>query len=134
MKNSERGQAEVGCLIAGIIVFVVLMVIMILVGGNFRTEVSFSPVVATNRSSEISFEENLTARHWIGGLVKGKQPDLQLVLGKYLKADNQVSHISIVTRHTFMNYLVTLVTLGIYSPMSVTIQGKISATDISNSR
>jgi|SRR5271157_3464070 len=75
--------------------------------------------------NETSFEETITARHWLGGLVQGPQPNLQSELAKYVREGETVTQLTIVTRHTVTDFIVTIVTIGIYSPVTVDIRGKV---------
>jgi len=58
--------------------------------------------------------------------VKGKQPDVQGAMAKYIEQGKQISQIKIQTRHTFVNSLLTGITIGIYSPVKINVFIKIT--------
>jgi len=129
MKSNRKGQADVqvaGCVFQ-IIVVVVAIVILALVGGSFRTQVTY-PLRPAAQGRTVQFSETLTSRHWLGGLIKGEQPDLRQALAKYTAGGDEVGEISVDTRHTFGNCVVSLITLGIYCPVTVTVSGKVVAS------
>lgn len=137
MDRRQRGETETQAItcFTWVIVLVVHVIITIVVGGLFRTDVTF-PHTAKLTGKAVPFEENLTARHWIGGLAKGKQPDLNTALSKYMRAGEEVSELTVTTRHTIVDNILAVVTLGIYTPVTVTVKGtlvspeKKSAADI----
>lgn len=114
-----------GC-VGAVIGVILAIVLLIVTGGTFRTEVTYTPQGLSEQGIQTSFKENLTARHWLGGLVKGKQPDLQGSLLQHLGQDKQISQIKIVTRHSFTDILLMVVTLFIYCPQTVTVEGTIN--------
>jgi len=120
MDDSVKGCFGIASLIA--------LVVVLLVGGLWRTEVTYIPEAAGNFGTQVPFEEDLTARHFLGGLVQGSQPDLKPVLAKYVRPGEQLTELTVVTRHTFVNNLLTGVTLFIYSPVTVTVRGKVGRT------
>jgi len=117
----EKWQAGCGCLTT-IIGFVVLYWI----GGVWRTEVTYSPNVSGTIGETVTFEEKLNARHWLVGFVKGKQPDLQEAVSKHLTDGKQLTRLTIFSRHTLVDNILTVVTLGIYTPVTVTVKGEVS--------
>jgi hypothetical protein len=108
------------------IVGLILLVIVAIVGGTHRTEITFVPSDVAAAGPQTEFKESLNSNHWVFGLVKGRQPDLQAALGKYLRAGDQVTKLTIVTRHTWLNFLLTGVTMGIYCPQSIVVKGTIA--------
>ena len=116
MDNATKTAAWIGMLIG--------LVIILLAGGVWRTELTFTPG-SNSVGTQVPFEENLTANHFLGGLVQGGQPDLNQVLAKHVGQGEQVTGLTIITRHTLVNCLLTGVTLFIYSPVTVTIRGKV---------
>ena len=126
VRTKESGQAEarvVGC-VFWFIFFVVFVIVAIAVGGTWRTRVSLPPGT-TLKGRSVPFKENLNARHWLMGLIKGKQPDLQTALSKHMRKGDVMGEISITTRHTIVDHLLTGITLGIYSPVTVTVEGNV---------
>jgi hypothetical protein len=121
-----RGDGEiqaVGCIV-WVVALAVIMVITAIVGGTWRTDVTFTPAV-TVTGKVVPFQEEFTANHWLAGLMQGEQPDLKVRMAKYLQPNDQVGTITINTKHTMTNTLVSLVTLGIYLPVTVTVKGEI---------
>jgi hypothetical protein len=116
---------QAGC-VGAIIGLIIGLVIMIFTGGSFRTEVTFTPQSVSELAVQTSFKEDFTARHWVGGLIKGQQPDLQGYLAKYLGPGKQISRIKIVTRHSVTDLLLMGITLLIYCPQTVTVEGTIN--------
>ena len=122
-KAGERGQGEVVVVwIIGILLAVVLQIVL---GGLWRTEVTYTPVLTERIVGEVPFEETFTARHWLGGLIKGEQPDLKPRLSKYLRDKERVTELTVRVRHSFVDNLLTIVTLVIYTPVTVDVKGKI---------
>jgi hypothetical protein len=108
------------------LVSIALIIVVLVVGGVWRTEVVYTPPGSANLGNQVPFEEDATARHYLAGFIKGKQPDLKQILAKYVREDEQVAELSITTRHTFLDNLLMGVTLFIYSPVTVTIRGKVA--------
>ena len=108
------------------IVGLVLMIIMAIVGGVQRTEVTYTPPDVSVAGNQTDFKEILNASHWVLGLIKGRQPDLDKAIAKYLRPGEQITKLTIITRHTWINYLVAGVTAGIYCPQSVIIKGSVA--------
>jgi len=104
-----------------------ILIVTIAVGGMFRTEVAYprSALPAVEVTKAASFEEDLTARHWVLGLVKGRQADLDGRLAKYVRHGEAVTGLTIVTRHTWVDNLIAGATFGIYCPATVTVKGMV---------
>lgn len=66
-----------------------VLALILWVGGTTRTEGTYIPPNLKIGRAQITFEEKLNTRHWLGGLIKGKQPDLQVALGKHLQEGGQ---------------------------------------------
>ena len=116
----EQKSAGCGCLI-GLILVVVLMVTT---GGQWRTDVTLTPPLSgANVTNVVDFEEELNAKHWVGGFVKGDQPDVQAAVNKHVGEGKQLTKLTVQTRHSGLDYLVTAVTVGIYCPVTVTVKG-----------
>lgn len=122
-KQGQRGEA--GVLVVSAIFAIGMVVMVILLGGTWRTEVTFPLVDSVPKGAEISFEEHLTARHWVFGLVQGEQPDVKQSLAKFARSGERVTSITLQTRHTFVDILLTGLTWGIYAPVTMTVRGKI---------
>jgi hypothetical protein len=119
---SEDFAGAFGCIGVFCLIFVVLLLAL---GGVWRTEVTFAPAAVAGSANSVPFEETLTARHYLDGLIQGAQPDLKQALAKYVRSGEQVTELTITTKHTFTDCLVTGVTLGIYAPITVTIRGTV---------
>lgn len=119
----DENLQTIGCVWG--IVFIVFLVVMIFTGGIYRTEVTYTFLSGGDVTSHTTFEENFTARHWLAGLVKGKQPDLQEALAKYVRQGEQIAQLTVITKHTVVTFLLSGITLGIYCPQTVTVRGTI---------
>ena len=125
MRKQRRGQTEVvavfGCIV--LILMITATVLIIVLGGLWRTEVSYSfPTTVTGKT--VPFEEDLTSHHYLFALVRGGQVNLNQVLGKYVTGGAQIKELTIMTRHTFVNSLLTGITVWIYCPVTVTVRGE----------
>ncbi len=118
-------EEKAGCI--GQVIGVVIAAVLILwVGGLWRTEVTYVPSHLKAGSTQISFEEKLNARHWAAGFIKGKQPDLQEALSKHLQEGGEITRLTIMTKYSWADMLLTAVTFGIYTPYTVIVKGTIS--------
>jgi hypothetical protein len=116
-------QSVFGCLgIGGLIILIVILI----VGGSFRAEVTYVPPNLAASGDQTAFRENFKSHHWLCGLIKGKQPDIQKATEKFVRAGEQITKLTIITKHTIVDYLLTGITLTIYSPMTVTVKGSIA--------
>ena len=107
------------------IMAIIYLIAVFVVGGSSRTGVVFvAPGVATEATA-VSFEETLTARHWLAGLIQGTQPDLNAALAKHLRDGEQVRRLTVSTRTTGGNMLAAGFTLGIYCPQTVLVRGEV---------
>ena len=118
----ESAQYGCGCLIG----LVLTAVLFYFIGGTWRTEVTYTPPGVANVSTTSSFKEDLNARHWLVGMVKGEQPDIQKVISKHLSEGKKLTRLTIVTKHTFVDSILVIVTLGIYAPVTVTVEGTVA--------
>jgi hypothetical protein len=116
-----------GCLVQ-LLGLIIGSVILYAVGGSFRTDVKIT-TGATGQGGAATFEESFTARHWLGGLIKGEQPDLQAVVARHVGGGKQLGELDVDFRHSFGNCMVTLFTIGIYSPTTVTVRGSVVTTE-----
>jgi hypothetical protein len=115
--------------VAKFLIGIFVLIIAIFTNGVIRTEVPL-PIELTNDqvvnpSLSVPFSEEMTARHWLFGLVQGEQPDLKLELNKYIRQGDRVTEMTVWTRRTVIDLLLTGITLGIYTPVTVTIEGAI---------
>jgi hypothetical protein len=101
----------------------------LLTGGTFRTEVTYQPPTLGELAGEVPFEQTITVRHWLGGLVQGDAVDLDHHLGRLLRDGEQITGISVETRHTVSDLLVSGLTLGIYTPETVIVRGRTSRVE-----
>ncbi len=118
--------------LGGFAVFgIIALVITIVVGGVFRTEVTYVPdgVQATDT---VEFKDTATARHFLGGLIKGGQPDLQKILSKYKREGEQVTRLTIITKHTWLDNFIMVVTFFIYCPETVVVKGAMAKVPVTS--
>ncbi|MCB9285389.1 MAG: hypothetical protein H6563_15090 [Lewinellaceae bacterium] len=113
-----------GCF-ASIFGLIIVIIIAAFTGGTYRTEVTIPLNSDPKLTYEDTFKEKFTANSWIGGLVKGEQPDLKNMLSKYRKNGNEVSEITIKTRFSALNLVLNFVTGFIYCPKTIIIEGTI---------
>jgi len=118
--QTKRVQT-IGCIWVAFAVAV--FIATIIVGGNFRTEVTFTSPGVSDVSNPIPFEEKLRANHWLFALIKGSQPDFQSFVDKYALEGKRITQLTIITKHNWLNYLIMGVTIGIYCPMKVIVKG-----------
>jgi hypothetical protein len=112
---------------------VVVLVVAIFTDGITRTAVEVPQAPRIDRSvvpmhvpgATVPFREELTARHWVVGLIQGEQPDFGKHLRKYIRPGDRIARIGVMTRRTAVDLLLSLVTLGIYVPVTVTVEGEI---------
>lgn len=117
--ENQAAASALGCFI----MLVIIGVLTIVLGGVWRTEVAWSvPQPAGVEGKDVTLEQSTGASHWLVGLVKGKQPDVKDLLGKLMQPGDQVKEVSVVTRHSWTDNLVTGVTLGIYAPVTVDVK------------
>ncbi len=113
----------------GCITFVILMVIGYVIigaiGGTIKTEVTVNPTFTPQYAETTTFEESMTSHHFLYGLVTGNQPDTSEVLDKYLDSGDKLAELTVTTKFTWLNLLISTVTLGIYIPTTVDIKGTI---------
>ena len=83
--------------------------------------VSMTPAAGTAASD--TFNVTMRAVHIFWGLAPVKEPALQPVLAGQLGTGGSVADLSIRTRKTLMDVLVTAFTLGFISPTTVTFRG-----------
>lgn len=121
LRTGQSGQAIVG--LFAVVVVAGAIALVVVLGGYWRTQVTFSPVLTGKVAGGTPFKETLTARHWLGGLVKGKQPDVDMALRKHLASGGRIESITIVTRHSLVDMLVTGITILIYTPVTIDISG-----------
>ena len=115
-------ENAVGCVTGGII-GAILLVISIIIGGQWRTEVTLVQEEVPAGTAQVVFKDNVTAKHFLAGLVKGKQPDLQTFVSKYVRDNDKLTKLTVTTRHTWIDNILTGVTMLIYCPVTVTIEG-----------
>jgi hypothetical protein len=127
MQTQLRGQADSSAVgVTGCLVWIVWLVFVIVLGGTLRSQIVCPlPVTKVAHGQEVLFKETLNARHWVLGLVRGQQPDVRRVLDKNLQDRDQLIELTVATRMTIVDALLAGVTLGIYTPQTVDISGKI---------
>ena len=107
------------------VMIIIGMIVMAIIGGSYRTEIKYAPSIPGKVVNVVPFEESLDANHWLGGMVKGEQADLQGAIDKHLGKGKCLVSLEVVTKHRAMNWLVTVFTLAIYSPVTVEVKGTV---------
>jgi hypothetical protein len=125
MDEQTRGAIGCGWAILG----VAFLVAASFTGGTFRTEVTYQPPKFGAVSGEVPFEETFTVRHWLGGLIRGETVDLDRKLERWIRDGEQVTHLVVETRLSVPNLLAKGFTLGIYTPETVLVRGRVSRDD-----
>ncbi len=111
-----------GCIMQ-LLVFIGLLVALAVIGGSWRTEVIYRPPTKASSSDLTPFEEVWTANHFLGGVIRGEHKDLGPVLAKYIRPGEELTELSVTTKLTIGNVLLSMVTLGIYTPNTVEVRG-----------
>ena len=125
MDDNQKGCAAL--FVAAI--WIGVLVAMLVLGGNWRTDLAYSPAGggADRFQNVVEFTEKLNAPHWLVGLVQGKDPGVQEAIEKHLGEGKALTRLVVTTRHSFVDNVLTLVTLGIYTPTTVTIRGAVGS-------
>lgn len=114
--------------------FIGLMVLVasVFTGGLIRTEVripdsrqSGPSAPTTQRPAAVAFREELKAQHWIAGLVQGDQPDIDAALRKYVRPGEKFAMLTIGTRRTAGDVVLSMLTLQVYVPVTVVVEGEV---------
>ena len=125
-------DAKAGCAALFLAILVIgLGIAQLVLGGLWRTEFTYAPAGvggADTAANVVEFTEKLNAPHWVWGLVQGKDPDIQQAVDKHLGEGKRLTRLVAITRHTFVDNLLMVGTLGIYSPTTVTIRGAVGTT------
>lgn len=116
--QQKQGFAGCGC-------FLIILVLIAVTGGAWRTEVVYTPPVPGTVTEQVQFSEDLNARHWVLGFIQGEQPDLQQAIKKHISEGAQLLQMSVTTKHTFVDTLLAGVTIGIYCPLTVNVRGTV---------
>ena len=128
----EGTQTALGCVWG--LICIVFLVVVIFTGGTFRTAVTFEVPRVVEGAEEVPFEETFSARHWLGGVIRGEQVDLEAWLDGAVRDGEQVARLTVETKHTVTDLLLMGVTLGIYAPETVVVRGTIYRGEIAASR
>ena len=117
--QQKQGFAGCGC-------FIIILILIAVTGGEWRTEmVYYTPLVPGTVSEQVQFSEDLNAKHWVLGFVQGEQPNLQQAIKKHVAEGTQLLQMTITTKHTFVDTLLTGITIGIYTPLTVNVRGTV---------
>lgn len=111
---------------------IIVLVAAIFTNGLMRTEVripdsrqSWSGAPMHQRSAAVAFREELKAQHWIAGLVQGDQPDIDGALRKYVRPGEQFARLTVGTRRTAGDVVLSILTLQVYVPVTVVVEGEV---------
>lgn len=109
-----------GCFITGIILALICIGIF---GGSFRTDViNYVPHNMETVEADTTINMDFTSKHFLGGIIKGKQANPQWYISRIEEEGYQLSKIEVGTKHTLGNVLLTFVTASIYSPLKVEVK------------
>jgi hypothetical protein len=119
MIMNEYNKGMVGCFW---VFAIVLFVVNIILGGSFRTDVvSYVANEKDTAKSDTTIQMDFTSNHFLMGLIKGKQPNIQWYITRIEEQNFKLKKLDIKTRHNVVNLLYTGITLTIYSPLEVTV-------------
>lgn len=116
--QQKQGFMGCGCLL-------VLLVLIAITGGAWQTEVVYTPPVPGTVVEQVQFSEELNARHWVFGIFQGQQPDVQQAVKRHVVEGSQLLQMTVVTKHTIKDMLLSGVTIGIYCPVTVNVRGTV---------
>jgi hypothetical protein len=123
---SSENRTAIGCGCTVVLLLITSLVFQIALGGLWRTEFTWNPpapAAAASQGAQVPFEVKLNAHHWLLGLVKGEQPNTQQAISGHVRPGDQLKELKVVFRHSFVDNLLAGVTLGIYTPVTVEVQG-----------
>ena len=113
--------AQLGCsAVAGLVVLGAALFL----GGFYRTEVIYS-AAAGDVPAQAAFHDSLTVRHWLGGLKQSAPVDLRDVIKNHSREGEKVTSLTVLYKHSVGNVLMTAITLGIYSPVTLEVTGTV---------
>ena len=88
-------------------------------GGVFRTNVAINSL---RNGGEITyFKEEISAKHWLGGLLGEDPKDLSQILAKY--GNVTMADAVMTTKITWVDGLCAMFTFCIYTPNTIVIEG-----------
>ncbi|MFA5014162.1 MAG: hypothetical protein WC549_01285 [Actinomycetota bacterium] len=115
---------KLGC-ISMLIFLAIGLLILGLVGGSYRTNIVIDFNHDTDKVDEITFKEEIRVNHFLYGLTKGDTIELEDYLSKNSLSWEEISQLKIITKYSWLNALITMVTLGIYCPNTVLLEGTV---------
>jgi hypothetical protein len=73
------------------------------------------------------FSESRHAHFLIEGLISVGQPDLKQLFTDEISVNNgkAITNLSLTTTHSFIDLIVGIITVGIYTPVTVEIEGDV---------
>ncbi|MCH8954954.1 hypothetical protein IIA28_06510 [candidate division KSB1 bacterium] len=80
-----------------------------------------------NASSIKNFTKTKKVNHFLWGLVSPADPQVEKLISDEVKANNGTRAVNVKLKYqqTFGNGFLTLITLGIYSPFTLTVSGDV---------
>ncbi len=80
-----------------------------------------------NASSIKNFTKTKKVNHFLWGLVSPADPQVEKLISEEVKANNGTRAVNVKLKYqqTFGNGFLTLITLGIYSPFTLTVSGDV---------
>ncbi len=122
-RRGDGEEAMMGC-VTQIVGFMIYLIIAGAIGGTFRTPLSYHMTAPGPAGVSAEFRETQKARHFIGGLAQGEMPRIERLVSKHVRPEDTLTDLSVRTRHTVGDTLLTIVTLGVYAPMTVDVEGR----------
>lgn len=108
-----------------------LPLVVLLLGGCFTLKIDvagrngIAAMTDVKGSVEGSFTEAETVSFLFWGLTQHKNADPDAVLRPYMTRNRRIANLKITTEQTFMDGLLSAVTLGIYNPWTVRYEGDV---------
>lgn len=114
---------------ARMVVGIIFLVMAGASGGTFRTAATYTPPGMTPGKGDTVIEEAVTVRHWFLGLVPGDGLDVQSMIHRHKQSGKRVTQVSVTTKHTVADLLLTGLTFGVYAPDTVVLQVRLRPED-----
>lgn len=125
MDDESNAKAGFARMVMGII----FLVLAGTSGGTFRTAATYTPPGVAPSKGDTVIEEAITVQHWFLGLVPGNGLDVQTLIDRHKQSGKRVTQVSVMTKHTVADLLLTAVTFGVYAPDTVVLQVRLRPED-----
>ena len=123
MNEYEFQQAQAQAFIG----MIITLIFVAILGGTWRTKVEYSqsnPISGSDHQL-ISFKEVVKQHHFLGGLVSNGSINVNEIADNSISKEDKIVELNVKSSHTAIDLFATLITFGIYSPMTVEVEGKI---------